>query len=339
MHGFAYCGSLVLRRPKSFPLVRHTHPRTILRANPFSSKRANIRASVGLNDVANITLDPPVEVYFCDVDGTLLNSKHDIVPRNVDAIKKLMKDTSILFIPATGRSREGALNGFGELGDILRKLYPSGVPGVYLQGLCVFNLDGSMLYESTIDPDLSRRVVDLAKRLRLDLIAYGGKGDTIFCAERNAETDKVADYHEPMPVAKGSWDKIITTETIHKFIYMAPEDRILAARPSIERELLGDSEITRACEGMLEVLPRGASKGKGVQKLLRQLDISPDAALACGDGENDVEMLELCKHSVAMENAVDVAKKVAKYRTTTNNDGGVADVIEKFILRTAVRKL
>lgn len=329
-----FCKQLACRRP-----AYRSHPRAVLRNRPLYPRRAAVEASINANDLTVTNLIPPVEVYFCDVDGTLLNSKHGIQPRNVSAVKKLIDETSILFIPATGRSREGTLNGFGELGDVLREMYPNGVPGVYLQGLCVYNMDGSMLHESTIPVEHCRRIVEVGDRLNVDLIAYGGEGDTIFTSIRTPETDKVADYREPLPIAKGSWDAVIDSEPIHKFIYMAPEERILEIRPDVEAELSSDCEITRASEGMLEVLPQGASKGRGVRKLLRQLNISPEAALACGDGENDVEMLQICKHSVAMANAVDAAKKAAKYITATNDEDGVADVIERLILHTASQRV
>ena len=51
------------------------------------------------------------------------------------------------------------------------------------------------------------------------------------------------------------------------------------------------------------MLPQGASKGDGLRRLLERLGVEPGAVLACGDGENDVEMLRLAGTSVAMGNA------------------------------------
>ena len=52
-----------------------------------------------------------------------------------------------------------------------------------------------------------------------------------------------------------------------------------------------------------QVLPLGASKGDGLGRLLKLLGVDPAAVLACGDGENDVEMLQMVGTSVAMGNA------------------------------------
>lgn len=46
---------------------------------------------------------------------------------------------------------------------------------------------------------------------------------------------------------------------------------------------------------LLQILPAGASKGRGVQQLLRHLDVQPERVLAMGDGENDKVMLQVCE--------------------------------------------
>ncbi len=51
------------------------------------------------------------------------------------------------------------------------------------------------------------------------------------------------------------------------------------------------------------MLPRGASKGDGLRRLLGELGVDPANVLACGDGENDFEMLQLVGTSCAMGNA------------------------------------
>ena len=83
----------------------------------------------------------------------------------------------------------------------------------------------------------------------------------------------------------------------HKVLFMAPEERILEIRSAAE-DLLGDkASLTRALSGMLEVLPPGANKGAGAARVLQDLGIEPGEIMAIGDGENDVELLQLAKVS------------------------------------------
>ena len=62
------------------------------------------------------------------------------------------------------------------------------------------------------------------------------------------------------------------------------------------------------------------------------MGISRENIIACGDGFNDLSMIQYAGVGVAMENAVDAVKKEADYITTSNNEDGIAKVIEKYIL-------
>ena len=119
-----------------------------------------------------------------------------------------------------------------------------------------------------------------------------------------------------------------------KIIFMAADDRITAIRPLAEATFGHKASLTTAISGMLEVLPQGASKGSGVQWLLQRLGIDPERCMALGDGENDVEMLQLCGLGVAVGNAGEAAKAAADVVLERSNDeDGVAHAIEEYVLR------
>jgi 3-deoxy-D-manno-octulosonate 8-phosphate phosphatase KdsC-like HAD superfamily phosphatase len=81
-----------------------------------------------------------------------------------------------------------------------------------------------------------------------------------------------------------------------------------------------------------QVLPLGASKGEGVSWLLQHLRMSPSGMLALGDGENDIEMLQMAAVSAAMGNAGAKVKAAADYVMATNDEDGVAQAIQQFVL-------
>jgi hydroxymethylpyrimidine pyrophosphatase-like HAD family hydrolase len=114
---------------------------------------------------------------------------------------------------------------------------------------------------------------------------------------------------------------------------MAPQERIDELRPAITAALGQRASLTTAISGMLEALPAGASKGEGVAWLLGELGIDPAAHLmALGDGENDIEMLQLAALGVAVANAGPGAKAAARAVVASNDDDGVAEAIERFVL-------
>lgn len=73
----------------------------------------------------------------------------------------------------------------------------------------------------------------------------------------------------------------------------------------------------------VDVLPKGGSKAKGIEKLVEKLGFSKEDVYAFGDALNDMEMLTTVYNSVAMGNAMDEVKSVAKYVTKSVEDDGI----------------
>lgn len=91
--------------------------------------------------------------------------------------------------------------------------------------------------------------------------------------------------------------------------------------------------VVRSAPFFLEILnSETVAKGNGVSMLANYLGIKPEEVICVGDASNDVHMLEYAGLSVAMGNAFDDIKAIADYVTHTNEEDGVAHVIEKFIL-------
>ena len=76
----------------------------------------------------------------------------------------------------------------------------------------------------------------------------------------------------------------------------------------------------------------GWNKFVGLQELLRHAALPAEAVMAVGDGANDFELVGGVGVGVAMGNAVDSVKQVAKVIVASNDEGGIAEAIERFIL-------
>ena len=105
---------------------------------------------------------------------------------------------------------------------------------------------------------------------------------------------------------------------------------------------------------MLEIVPRGGDKWAGLQQLCADLRITPEQAsitagwpralltaaeaaafaqvMACGDGGNDLTLVANAGLGIAMGNAVDKVKAAAQLVVASNDDGGIAQAIETFLL-------
>ena len=104
----------------------------------------------------------------------------------------------------------------------------------------------------------------------------------------------------------------------------------------LETELSGETTIFRAAsEQFLNVVPKQASKSGAVAYLLESANIPLADVLSFGDDFVDIDLIRDCGWSVAVENAIPEIKSLAKYQTTSNDDHGVATVLEKLV--TALR--
>mmetsp|Transcript_72905 Transcript_72905/g.207703 ORF Transcript_72905/g.207703 Transcript_72905/m.207703 type:complete len:195 (+) Transcript_72905:746-1330(+) len=82
---------------------------------------------------------------------------------------------------------------------------------------------------------------------------------------------------------------------------------------------------------ILEILPRGCSKGRGVEELLMHLEIDEESCIAFGDAENDIEMLEFVGTGFSVANALPSVTDAADASTLSNDDDGVAAVLAKVV--------
>ena len=92
------------------------------------------------------------------------------------------------------------------------------------------------------------------------------------------------------------------------------------------------ASIYRSEPYFLELVPLGIDKAQSLTVLLEKLDMKREEMVAVGDGFNDLSMIQFAGLGVAMANAQDVVKEAADYVTLSNEEDGVAAVVEKFLL-------
>lgn len=226
---------------------------------------------------------------LCDLDGTLLNSHHEVSEENLSAIKEVISH-GFKFIPATGRTRVSMRNAAGDA--FVKELFGdlSSTPGVYQQGLLVYGLNGELIYERPLEPSIITQAAQFCTARGISLVAYAA--DRIFCQTATSHTDKVLNYKDPAPeVFPEGLDKLSSIGVVvHKLIILADPEAIPGIRAELEPFLNGQASFTTAVPDMLEILPLGGCKGDGVRRLLEHLGIAPENAIAFGDGENDIEV-------------------------------------------------
>ncbi len=124
---------------------------------------------------------------------------------------------------------------------------------------------------------------------------------------------------EPSKVLMSDFDKTGILKTVQR---------------EVDAACKGETDTFFSCEEYLEMVRHGVSKGAAVQFLCEYLNVDLKDTVACGDAENDIPMIETAGVGVCMCNGDTKVKEKADYITTrNNNEGGVAEAIQKFILK------
>ena len=108
------------------------------------------------------------------------------------------------------------------------------------------------------------------------------------------------------------------------------DPRIAPAREKI-LTVLPHLQVTSSAPGNIEIMSPVAGKGSALARVAEHFGLTRENVMAVGDAANDLNMLEYAYHSVAMGNATPEVRACCRYQTATNDECGVAKIIERVI--------
>ncbi|MBZ0305781.1 MAG: Cof-type HAD-IIB family hydrolase [Anaerolineae bacterium] len=265
-----------------------------------------------------------IQLIAVDLDGTLLNSQHQLTPRTRAALQAAVRQ-GIQVVVATGRTRSAPT-----AGRVIEELGLTS-PGIFSQGLMIHNADGSVRFQQSISTERAAEVIRFSEANRLHY--YGASGATLFMQPDNPFVVAMLEqYHEPSPREVPSLLHILDSHPINKFVFIEAPERLTDLRDFLLPQLVDGENLFASAPEFLEFVPAGASKGAALARLIEELNIPRESVLALGDAENDIEMLQVAGIGVAMGNAMPHVKEIADYITLSNDEDGVAEAIERFVL-------
>lgn len=272
-----------------------------------------------------------IKIIGLDLDGTLLNDKKEITARTKDALVRAA-ERGIIVLPATGRPLSGVPRELIELPGIRYALTANGARIVDVK-------ENRILWEKLVPDGVCRSILKILEQYDTLLeICYGGES---FAEHTKLQqigryiTDRhMADYVLNTRTAiTNLWDKVeeMQGRGMDKVqgVFARNRDKETAKERIVE---LGDLAVSGAMGNNLEINAPGINKGVGLLKLGELLGIGSEGIMAFGDGNNDLQMIEMTGLGVAMKNALPEVRACADYITGTNNEDGVAEAIERFVL-------
>jgi cof-like hydrolase len=256
----------------------------------------------------------PYKVVFSDIDGTLLNSQHQITPKTEEAIKNLLKQ-GIPFIPVSARPPYAITPYTEQLGA------QHGM--ICYSGALILDKNLTALYSVTLEPqDLQKLNALLADFTHLSISYYAGLD--WFCNDVN--NNWIKQESEITGLSAKLLQGNLTD--VHKILVMGSAEEIQTVEPVL-KQALPHLSIHRSKDEYLEIMNSAATKAKAIQFMEQHLGISAEQVIAFGDNFNDLDMLQYAGLSIAMGNAPDAIKQAAKEVTATNNEDGIALVLNR----------
>lgn len=267
------------------------------------------------------------KLIVLDVDGTLLNSSRELTKRTVQTLRKVQQ-MGIHLALASGRPTYGLLQ--------LAKAIELGTYDGYIisyNGAQVMDArTGQIIFERRIDPQMVPYLEKKAQKMGFTMAYYDGNEvvstditnpHIVDEAEMNGMTLRQDDT---LSIAMDDWPAEV-------MLVSDDEQALSALAEHMERHLNGVMDTIHSNPYYLEVVGYQVGKSYAMSALVQKMGIQMAEVLAIGDGEADINMLQMAGTGVAMANATDAVRRCADFTTLSNDQDGVALAIEKAIVQ------
>jgi len=238
-----------------------------------------------------------IKAVFLDVDNTLTDPRTHVIPESAVKAIQAARQNGVLVFAATGR-------------NTLNNLELNTISGLELDGYV--GLSGSIchfrgekpFYEMTLDADDAEIVFALQREMKFAMLVVAAHN--MFITEINdrvREFSKLWDIGLPPLLPEGFEPKPLYL--LGPYADREAESRITAR--------LRKTVSARWNEWGFDLIPAESGKHVGMRIMLEHFGLSPEDALAVGDAENDITMLEFAGVGVAMDHALEMVKKSADF--------------------------
>lgn len=278
-----------------------------------------------------------IKLIATDMDGTLLGADHEVSAENVKALRFALSRGVEIAI-ASGRVHY-------EIAPWMKRLgLPVSIIGT--NGATVHDKSGTLIHSASLKKAILLPILEELETRRLyftvftEKTVYAHAHGVAWLEEEIRDMDaenlrKIQDLlswltpktfsEKRFPILQSAAEAKAIEEEVYKcFVFSYREDKLRSAREAIANEHL---HIASSGRGNFEVMDKNASKGKGLERLAKALDIPLAETMAIGDNQNDLSMLETAGIGVAMGNADEAIKRRCRMVTATNVEHGVARAI------------
>lgn len=265
-----------------------------------------------------------IRLVAMDLDDTLLRDDWTISPRVVKAIQKAQAQGVKMTI-ATGRMPISTRPYAEQLG--------LDVPVITYHGAMIQQaISGDILFRRVIPSSIASEIVrDVVERGIYAQVYLKDRVITQTLNEWSQEYARIASVR----IEEANLSSLLSREPegVEKILVIAGEADLNQLVPLLSQRYGKKVHLTKSKPHFLEIIESSVNKGIALAALAERFGIAQQDVMAIGDSFNDLEMIQYAGVGVAMGNARPEIKEQADIVTVTNQEDGVAEAIERYVLR------
>ena len=261
-----------------------------------------------------------IKLIAFDLDGTLLDRKHQLHDKTIEAVKKV-RQKGIRTLVATGRMYCSA-KPHTDLLEIEE-------PIITYNGALVIDPESqSEIFHDPIPFEIAKRITKMVVKNNYHLQLY--INDNLYVAEENEFTAKYEDLSGIEANIVGRLDKFLEEAPTKMMIIEDDEEKQIEIHKFLKNNFNGEIEIASSYPTFTEITAKGISKAVPLKKLAKKFGIKQEEIIAFGDGLNDLKMIEWAGKGVAMENAHPDLRRAADDIALNHDQLGIARYLKEY---------
>jgi len=272
--------------------------------------------------VPSKTIAGKYKMLVLDLDDTLLRDDYSISSRNRELLIQA-QEQGVIVVLASGRPTPAMVRYAEELNLADYDSYMISFNGAVVTSM-KYN---EVLFETSLTRDEIHSLYDFSIDNNVHIITYSDKG---VISETHSEYIDVEVKLTGIPHHKVPSFKSEITSSAVKCILLEHPDYLKEVEKKLKVERT-DLSISRSKPFFLEVMPHGIDKAASIDLLAKKLGIKQSEVIAVGNAGNDLTMVQYAGLGIWVDNVSDNLRHHADYIVASNENDGVAEVIERFI--------
>lgn len=265
------------------------------------------------------------QMLVLDLDGTLTNSRKELTEPTRQALIEI-QEAGKKVVLASGRPTYGIV----PLAEALNLSKYGSYILSFNGGRITQCSSNKVIYDRVLPKEVIGPIFEIASTYPdVDIMTYENEY-IITGLTHNEYTDKEA-FLNKMKVRRVDNFVDYITFPINKLLITGEPEVLEKLMAQLQRKYNKYLSIYRSEAFFLEIMPQNIDKALSLQRLLNSIGMKANSMICCGDGYNDISMIEFAGLGVAMENAKPLVKESANFITKSNDDEGILFVINEFM--------